>query len=78
MEFIKINNNRYMIKDSNGIIVSEEEKLKLEKKELIVKDVQSNECQAETTQKIVKIDRKLKNGNKSKINTIEETKSATE
>lgn len=78
MEFIKINNNRYMIKDSNGIIVSAKEKLELEKKELIIKDVQSNECQAETTQKIVKIDRKLKNGNKSKTNTIEETKSATE
>lgn len=78
MEFIKINKDRYLIKDSNNIIVSAKEKLELEKKELIIKDVQSNECQAETTQKIVKIDRKLKNGNKSKINTIEETKSATE
>ena len=66
MEFIKINKDRYLIKDSNNIIVSAKEKLELEKKELIIKDVQSNECQAETTQKIVKIDRKLKNGNKSK------------
>ena len=28
MEFIKISNDRYMIKGSNSIIVSEEEKLK--------------------------------------------------
>ena len=59
MEFIKINKDRYLIKDSNNIIVSAKEKLELEKKELIIKDVQSNECQAETTQKIVKIDRKF-------------------
>ena len=52
MEFIKINNNRYMIKNSNNIIVSEEEKLKLEKRELVIKDIQSNECQGRTTQKI--------------------------
>lgn len=61
MEFIKINNDKYMIKGSNNIIVSEEEKLKLEKKELIIKDIQSNECQGKTTQKIMKIDEELKN-----------------
>ena len=43
MEFIKINKDRYLIKDSNNIIVSAKEKLELEKKELIIKDVQSNE-----------------------------------
>ena len=78
MEFIKLGKDKYLIKDSNSLVVSEEEKLKLEKRELIIKDIQSNECQGRTTQKIVKIDRKLKNGNKSKTNTIEETKSATE
>ena len=77
MEFIKINKDRYLIKDSNGLVVSEKEKLQLEKKELIVKDVQSNECQGETTQKIEKIDRKLKNG-KTKPKTIEETATITE
>ena len=65
MEFIKINNNRYMIKNSNNIIVSEEEKLKLEKRELVIKDIQSNECQGRTTQKIQKIDRKLENEHKT-------------
>lgn len=59
MEFIKIREDRYMIKDSNNIIVSEEEKLKLEKKELVIKDIQSDECQGETTQKIQEIDKKI-------------------
>ena len=34
MEFIKVGKN-YLIKNSNGRIVSEKEKLKLEKEELI-------------------------------------------
>ena len=59
MEFIK-HRNGYLIKDSNGIIVSEEEKLKLEKNELILKDMSSNNCQGETTKEIAKIDKKLK------------------
>ena len=74
MEFIKINNNRYMIKNSNNIIVSEEEKLKLEKRELVIKDIQSNECQGKTTQRIEEIDRELENGNKSKSNTIKKAR----
>lgn len=77
MEFIKLREDRYLIKDSNGLIVSNEEKLKLEKKELIIKDIESNECQGKTTQKIGKIDRELENGNKSKSNTIKKTKSTT-
>lgn len=77
MEFIKLREDRYLIKDSNGLIVSNEEKLKLEKKELIVKDIESNECQGKTTQRIEEIDRELENGNKSKSNTIKKTKSTT-
>ena len=77
MEFIKLREDRYLIKDSNGLIVSNEEKLKLEKKELIIKDIESNECQGKTTQKIEEIDRELGNGNKSKSNTIKKTKSTT-
>lgn len=77
MEFIKLRDDRYLIKDSNGLIVSTEEKLKLEKKELIIKDIESNECQGKTTQKIEEIDRELENGNKSKSNTIKKTKSTT-
>lgn len=70
MEFIKLRDDRYLIKDSNGLIVSEEEKLKLEKKELIIKDIESNECQGKTTQRIQEIDRELEDGNKSKPKTI--------
>ena len=75
MEFIKLREDRYLIKDSNGLIVSNEEKLKIEKKELIIKDIESNECQGKTTQIIKEIDRELENGNKSKSNTIKKTKS---
>lgn len=77
MEFIKLREDRYLIKDSNGLIVSNEEKLKLEKKELIIKDIESKECQGKTTQRIEEIDRELENGNKSKSNTIKKAKSTT-
>lgn len=78
MEFIPIGNNRYMIKGSNNLVVDEEQKLKLEKKELIIKDITSNKCQGETTQKILEINKKLKgkNGKKSKTNPIEETEAS--
>lgn len=59
MEFIKVGKN-YMIKNSNGRIVSEKEKLELENKELIIKDITSNECQGKTTQKISKNKKKIK------------------
>lgn len=65
MEFIKVGKN-YMIKNGNGRIISEKEKLELENQELIIKDIQSNECQGKTTQKITK--------NKKKIKEIELTK----
>lgn len=78
MEFIKLRDDRYLIKDSNGLIVSEEEKLKLEKKELIIKDIESNECQGKTTQRIQEIDRELEDGNKSKSKTIKKTTRTTE
>lgn len=59
MEFVKISDDRYLIKNSNNIIVSKKEKLELEKKELIIKDITSSECQSETTQEIQKIDKEL-------------------
>lgn len=60
MEFIKLNDGNYMIKDSNNIVVSEKEKIKLENNELIIKDVSSNNCQGETTKKISKNKKRLK------------------
>lgn len=74
MEFIKLGKDKYLIKDSNSLVVSEEEKLKLEKRELIIKDIKSNECQGNTTQKIQEIDRKIKNEHK----TIKKTTKSTE
>lgn len=65
MEFIKKGNN-YIIKDSNGRIVSEEEKLKLEKRELVLKDIKSNDCQKETTKQILKIENDIKKVTKKK------------
>ena len=59
MEFIKVGKN-YMIKSSNGRIVSEKEKLELENNELIIKDFKSNECQGKTTRKIAKNKKRIK------------------
>ena len=58
MEFIKVG-DKFMIKDSNGIIVDEKEKLQLENRELVIKDVESNLCQKETTKKLSKNKKKL-------------------
>ena len=59
MEFVKVGKN-YLIKNSNGKIVSEKEKLELENKELIIKDFESNECQGKTTRKLAKNKKRLK------------------
>lgn len=70
MEFIKVGKN-YMIKNSNGRIITEKEKLQLENNELILKDIEGCNCQGETTKKISK--------NKKRIKEIEkqEKKTAT-
>lgn len=59
MEFIKYG-DKYIIKDSNGFVVDEKEKLQLEKGELVLKDIEGCECQKETTKKISKINKRLK------------------
>ena len=70
MEFIKVGKN-YMIKNGNGRIITEKEKLELENKELIIKDIQSNECQAKTTQKIIKNKKRLKKIKEEKFIPVE-------
>jgi hypothetical protein len=45
MEFIKIGSDKYIIKDSCGVVVDEKEKKQLEKRDNILKDIISNECQ---------------------------------
>ena len=69
MEFIKVG-DKFMIKNSNGIIVDEKEKLQLENRELVIKDVESNLCQKETTKKLSKNKKKLEELDEN----IEETK----
>lgn len=69
MEFVKLGKN-YLIKDSNGRIVSEKEKLQLENNELVLEDIKSNQCQQETTKKIAK--------NKKRVKEIEKTESEKE
>lgn len=59
MEFIK-NGDKYILKGSNGIIVDEKEKLKMENNEMIIKDFTSNKCQQETTKKISKNKKRIK------------------
>lgn len=78
MEFIKLREDRYMIKGSNNVVVSEEEKLKLEKKELIIEDIESSGCQGTTTIKIREINEKLNGRKNSKPKTIEEAESVIE
>lgn len=59
MEFVKIG-DKYLIKDSNGRVVDEKEKLKLEKEGVVMEDVTSNKCQQENTKKLKKITKKIK------------------
>lgn len=59
MEFVKMG-NRYLVKNSNGRIVSEKEKLQLENNELIIKDITGCNCQKETTKKLTKNKKRLK------------------
>ena len=76
MEFIKVGKN-YMIKGSNGRIVSEKEKLQLENKELVIKDIKGCDCQKETTKKISKNKKRIKEIEKEEnkiIDVVEEIK----
>lgn len=59
MEFVKVGKN-YMIKNSNGRIVSEKEMLELQNRKLIIEDINSNGCQGKTTKKISKNKKRIK------------------
>lgn len=72
MEFIKLSNGNYMIKDSNSRIVNEKEKLQLENDELVLEDIKGCGCQAETTKKISKNKKRIK---EIENENIEETES---
>ena len=68
MEFIK-NGDNWLIKGSNGVVVDETEKLKLEQGELVIKDVESNVCQKNNRNRLKAIEKKLKENE-----SIKETK----
>lgn len=72
VEFIKKGQN-YLIKNSNGRIVSEKEKLQLENDELVLEDISSNNCQQETTKKIKKNKKRIKEIEEKENDTLEET-----
>lgn len=74
MEFVKYG-DKYVVKNSGGKVVSEKEKLQMEKNELIFKDITSGNCQGETTKKIKKINKKIKEAEEKQIDAevIEET-----
>lgn len=71
MEFINIGRGKYLVRNSNGMIVNEKERLELEKKGLAIEDIKSDTCQKETTKKIKKINKKLEEVEAD--DTIEET-----
>lgn len=58
-EFVKYG-DKYIVKNSNGRIVSEKEKIQMENKELILKDITGCGCQKETTKKLTKNKKRLK------------------
>lgn len=66
MEFIKHGKN-YLIKNSNGKIVSEKEMLELQNRELIIEDIKSNGCQGKTTKKITKNKKRIKEIEKENV-----------
>lgn len=66
MEFIKQKDGNYLIKNSNGRVVSEKEKLQLENKELVLEDIEKD-CAKEITKKISKNKKRIQ-----EIETIEE------
>ena len=55
----ELSENRYLIIGSNNIIVSKEEKLKIERDDSILKDFYSNICQKDEVKKRKKIDKEL-------------------
>ena len=67
MEFIKMG-DKYLIKDSNGIIVDEKEKKQLETNELVFEDIKAD-CAKDITPKLTKKKKEIK-----ELEDIEETK----
>ena len=67
MEFIQMG-DKYLIKNSNGIIVDEKEKKQLEAKELVIEDIKAD-CAKHITPKLTKKKKEIE-----ELEDIEETK----
>lgn len=77
MEFIKQTNGTYIIKNSNGRVVSEKEKIQLENKELVLEDIKKD-CAKDITKKISKNKKRLKEIEEKENVILEETNSTLE
>lgn len=77
MEFIKQTNGTYIIKNSNGRVVSEKEKLQLENNELVLEDIKKD-CAKEITKKISKNKKRIKEIEEKENVILEETNSTLE
>lgn len=71
MEFIKRDDGNYIVKDS-GFVVSEKEKLQMENKELVIKDISAT-CAKNITKEISKNKKRLE-----EIENIKETEPTKE
>lgn len=69
MEFIKQKDGKYLVKNSNGRIVSEKEMLELKNKELVLEDIDCG-CAKDITKKIKKNKKRIK---EIENDTVEET-----
>lgn len=65
-EFIKIG-NRYIVKNSNGLIVDEKTMLKMKNEELVLEDIKSNGCQGKITKEISKNKKRIKEIEKEEV-----------
>lgn len=74
-EFTKLG-KRYIVKNSNGIIVDEKTKLEMENKQLILEDIEGCNCQKETTKKLTKNKKRLKEIEQEEKETAPETNGA--
>lgn len=74
-EFTKLG-KKFIIKNSNGIIVDEKTKLEMENKQLILEDIEGCNCQKETTKKLTKNKKRLKEIEQEEKETAPETNGA--
>ena len=77
MEFIKQTNGTYIIKNSNGRVVSEKQKIQLENKELVLEDIKKD-CAKDITKKISKNKKRIKEIEEKENVVLEETNSTLE